>query len=99
MLKTYKDIVPQSRGSLQTFVCGGQVRAPHKTSLCKMSRLFEAISSLSLDVPLLNLVSYVILDFFSSSVHGCSFTALFQKLRKKTVEESIIAEVAKRKTK
>ena len=76
----------------------GQVRAPHQ-SVCKISRLFEAVSSLSLDVPLLKLVSYLILDFLSSSVHGYSFTALFQKLRKKTVEESIIAEVAKRKTK
>ena len=48
-MKTNKDMAPQSRKFLYTFVWRGASLCPHHTNVCKISRLSRAISSLLSD--------------------------------------------------
>ena len=64
LFKTYEDTAPQRREILQTFCMVGARSRPHHKKVCKISRLYEAISSLVLHVSPLNLVRYPIFRFF-----------------------------------
>ena len=64
LLKTYGDTAPQRSEILQTFCMMGARSRTHHTNVSKISRLYEAISSLVLNVSPLNLVRHPIFRFF-----------------------------------
>ena len=59
--KEREEIALQSREILQTFVTGGHELAPHHTNICKISRLWGAISSLVFNKSFSNLATLLIL--------------------------------------
>ena len=80
-LKAKENIAPKSRKHYSTVVWLGQVQTPHHTNVCKISRLYGAVSLLSLNVSSLNLVSNIILTPLSGSVEGYSLIASYQQLK------------------